>query len=86
MLFASPPLSKILSVMYVYIYCLSCFHLVLGGVANKSVIFVLDKFDLFTKHKNQTLLYNLLDLTRSSSTPLAVVGISDKVASWLSTF
>ncbi len=58
-----------------------CIMCISGGTGNKSVIFILDQFDQFTRHKNQALLYNLLDLTRSTSIPLAVVGISDKVVS-----
>jgi len=40
------------------------------------VVFVLDEFDLFAHHKNQTLLYNLLDVSQSAQTPVAVVGLT----------
>nr|XP_045004006.1 origin recognition complex subunit 4 isoform X4 [Jaculus jaculus] len=40
------------------------------------VIFVLDEFDLFAHHKNQTLLYNLFDISQSAQTPLAVIGLT----------
>lgn len=40
------------------------------------VIFVLDEFDLFTHHKNQTLLYNLFDISQSAQTPVAVIGLT----------
>uniref|UniRef100_A0A8C0TFA9 Origin recognition complex subunit 4 n=1 Tax=Canis lupus familiaris TaxID=9615 RepID=A0A8C0TFA9_CANLF len=40
------------------------------------VIFILDEFDLFTHHKNQTLLYNLFDISQSAQTPLAVIGLT----------
>jgi origin recognition complex subunit 4 len=47
-----------------------------GSGANQSVIFVLDEFDLFASHKNQSLLYNLLDISQSSHNPIAVVGLT----------
>ncbi|XP_078537895.1 origin recognition complex subunit 4 isoform X3 [Lissotriton helveticus] len=40
------------------------------------VIFVLDEFDLFAHHKNQTLLYNLFDISQSAQTPVAVLGLT----------
>ncbi|XP_070435771.1 origin recognition complex subunit 4 isoform X5 [Equus przewalskii] len=40
------------------------------------VIFILDEFDLFAHHKNQTLLYNLFDISQSAQTPVAVVGLT----------
>ncbi|XP_061534982.1 origin recognition complex subunit 4 [Phycodurus eques] len=40
------------------------------------VLFVLDEFDLFAHHKNQTLLYNLLDVSQSAQAPVAVVGLT----------
>ncbi|XP_077452137.1 origin recognition complex subunit 4 [Stigmatopora argus] len=42
----------------------------------RPVLFVLDEFDLFAHHKNQTLLYNLLDVSQSAQAPVAVVGLS----------
>ena len=33
---------------------------------SKPVIFILDEFDLFCHHKNQTLLYNLFDVAQSA--------------------
>ena len=45
----------------------------------KSVIFILDEFHLFAAHPRQTLLYNLFDLTQSSTTPLAVLGLTTRV-------
>ncbi|XP_019854656.1 PREDICTED: origin recognition complex subunit 4-like [Amphimedon queenslandica] len=47
-----------------------------GDRRNKCVIFILDEFDLFTQHKNQTLLYNLLDICQSPVNPIALVGLS----------
>ncbi|KAK3013977.1 hypothetical protein RJ639_008137, partial [Escallonia herrerae] len=45
------------------------------GLAHKTVIFVLDEFDLFTQGK-QRLLYSLLDAMQSVTSQAAVVGIS----------
>ncbi|XP_023386042.1 origin recognition complex subunit 4 isoform X2 [Pteropus vampyrus] len=40
------------------------------------VIFILDEFDLFAHHKNQTLLYNLFDISQSAQTPISVIGLT----------
>ncbi|XP_030606387.1 LOW QUALITY PROTEIN: origin recognition complex subunit 4 [Archocentrus centrarchus] len=40
------------------------------------VLFVLDEFDLFAHHKNQTLLYTLFDVSQSAQAPIAVVGLT----------
>lgn len=45
----------------------------------KSVIFVLDEFDLFTTHPRQTLLYNLFDIAQARKAPIAVVGCSARI-------
>uniref|UniRef100_UPI003590162C origin recognition complex subunit 4 isoform X1 n=1 Tax=Myxine glutinosa TaxID=7769 RepID=UPI003590162C len=42
----------------------------------RPVLFVLEEFDLFAQHKNQTLLYNLFDISQSAQTPIAVVGLT----------
>uniref|UniRef100_A0A8C2EBJ8 Origin recognition complex subunit 4 n=1 Tax=Cyprinus carpio TaxID=7962 RepID=A0A8C2EBJ8_CYPCA len=44
--------------------------------SSRPVLFVLDEFDLFAHHKNQTLLYNLLDVSQSAQTPVAVLGLT----------
>ncbi|CAN9498432.1 unnamed protein product [Ophioblennius macclurei] len=44
--------------------------------SSRPVLFILDEFDLFTHHKNQTLLYNLFDVSQSAQTPVAVVGLT----------
>ncbi|KAL1273409.1 hypothetical protein QQF64_029271, partial [Cirrhinus molitorella] len=44
--------------------------------SSRPVLFVLDEFDLFAHHKNQTLLYNLLDVSQSAQAPIAVVGLT----------
>ncbi len=45
----------------------------------KSVIFVIDEFDLFTSHPRQTLLYNLFDVAQSRNAPIAVLGLTTKL-------
>jgi origin recognition complex subunit 4 len=45
-------------------------------VVTRSVLFVLDEFDLFTTHPRQTLLYNLFDIAQSRKAPIAVIGCS----------
>jgi AAA ATPase-like protein len=49
----------------------------LGQVA-KSVVFIMDEFDLFATHSRQTLLYNLLDIAQSRKAPIAVLGVTTK--------
>jgi len=46
----------------------------------KSVIFIMDEFDLFTSHPRQTLLYNLFDVAQSRKAPIAVLGLTTKIA------
>lgn len=46
---------------------------------SKSVIFVMDEFDLFASHSRQTLLYNLFDIAQSRKAPIAVLGLTTKV-------
>jgi origin recognition complex subunit 4 len=43
---------------------------------SKSIIFVIEEFDLFCSHHNQTLLYNLFDVSQSAQTPICVLGIT----------
>ncbi len=45
----------------------------------RSVIFILDEFDLFASHPRQTLLYNLFDVAQSRNAPIAVLGLTTKV-------
>ncbi|KAI4125233.1 MAG: hypothetical protein LQ347_005442, partial [Umbilicaria vellea] len=47
--------------------------------AAKSVIFIMDEFDLFTTHPRQTLLYNLFDIAQSRKAPIAVLGLTTRV-------
>eukprot|EP00249_Psilotum_nudum_P008140 c21067_g1_i2 orf=228-1559(-) len=46
------------------------------SLSHKSVIFVLDDFDLFAQIPKQKLLYNLLNILQSTDSQAAVVGIS----------
>ncbi|VEN35681.1 unnamed protein product [Callosobruchus maculatus] len=43
---------------------------------SKSVIFILEAFDLFCSHHNQTLLYNLFDVSQSAQAPICILGIT----------
>ncbi|KAF1354007.1 origin recognition complex subunit 4 C-terminus-domain-containing protein [Delphinella strobiligena] len=47
-------------------------------VKSKSVIFILDEFDLFTTHPRQTLLYNLFDIAQSRKAPILVLGLTTR--------
>ncbi|XP_030310636.1 origin recognition complex subunit 4 isoform X2 [Calypte anna] len=49
------------------------------------VLFILDEFDLFVHHKNQTLLYNLFDISQSAQTPVTVIGLTCRQMLALST-
>ena len=50
------------------------------AVTAKSVVFILDEFDLFASHPRQTLLYNLFDVAQSRNAPIAVLGLTTKVS------
>ena len=45
----------------------------------RSVVFVLDEFDLFAAHPRQTLLYNLFDVAQARKAPVAVIGVTAKI-------
>lgn len=49
------------------------------GVTSKSVVFVIDEFDLFATHARQTLLYNLFDIAQARKAPIAVLGLTNRV-------
>uniref|UniRef100_K1QBQ5 Origin recognition complex subunit 4 n=1 Tax=Magallana gigas TaxID=29159 RepID=K1QBQ5_MAGGI len=49
---------------------------ILWDQSSKPILFLLDEFDLFAHHKNQTLLYNLFDVAQSAQAPICVVGIT----------
>lgn len=42
---------------------------------SKAVVFIIEKFDLFCSHHNQTLLYNLFDVSQSAQTPICIIGM-----------
>ncbi|ETI27507.1 hypothetical protein G647_09698 [Cladophialophora carrionii CBS 160.54] len=46
---------------------------------SKSIIFIMDEFDLFTTHPRQTLLYNLFDIAQAKKAPIAVIGCSTRM-------
>jgi len=50
-----------------------------GDSTSKPIIFILDHFDSFCSHKNQTLLYNLFDVAQSKAVPITVLGISSSI-------
>ncbi|CAK4024041.1 Origin recognition complex subunit 4 [Lecanosticta acicola] len=45
----------------------------------KSVVFVLDEFELFATHPRQTLLYNLFDIAQSRKAPIVVLGLTTRI-------
>ena len=50
-----------------------------GVTAAKSIVILLDEFDLFVSHPRQTLLYNLFDIAQARKAPVAVIGLTTKV-------
>lgn len=48
------------------------------GQIAKSVIIILDEFELFASHPRQTLLYNLFDIAQSRKAPIAVLGLTTR--------
>ncbi|POR37942.1 Origin recognition complex subunit 4 [Tolypocladium paradoxum] len=49
------------------------------GVTSRSVILVMDEFDMFAAHPRQTLLYNLFDIAQSRKAPIAVLGCTTRL-------
>ncbi|KAK3400180.1 origin recognition complex subunit 4 C-terminus-domain-containing protein [Sordaria brevicollis] len=49
------------------------------GVTSKSIIFLIDEFDLFATHARQTLLYNLFDIAQARKAPIAVLGLTTRI-------
>lgn len=47
--------------------------------SSKPVVFVLDQFDLFCEHHNQTLLYNLFDMAQSRGVPMIIIGLTPRI-------
>ena len=62
-------------------YQLYVFFISPGSRETRSIVFVLDEFDLFAQHKNQSLLYNLFDVSQSRQTPVAVIGVTCRLVS-----
>jgi origin recognition complex subunit 4 len=50
-----------------------------GNMSSKPIIFILEEFDSFCTHKNQTLLYNLFDIAQSRAVPICVIGVSCQI-------
>jgi len=49
------------------------------STASKPIVFILDHFECFCSHKNQTLLYNLFDVAQSKAVPITVIGVSSEI-------
>lgn len=47
-----------------------------GNKRSKSVIFIIDEFDLFCNRENQSLIYSLFDVAQAAHTPLCLLGIT----------
>jgi len=47
--------------------------------SSKPIVFILEEFDSFCSHKNQTLLYNLFDVAQSRAVPICVLGVSAQI-------
>ncbi|KAG8226295.1 hypothetical protein J437_LFUL002734 [Ladona fulva] len=43
---------------------------------SRATLIILDEFDLFCTHRNQTLLYNLFDVAQSAQAPICVIGLT----------
>lgn len=48
-------------------------------MTSRSVIFIIDEFDLFATHARQTLLYNLFDIAQARKAPIAVLGLTTRI-------
>ncbi|KAI0866604.1 origin recognition complex subunit 4 C-terminus-domain-containing protein [Xylaria cubensis] len=49
------------------------------GMTSKSVVFIIDEFELFATHARQTLLYNLFDIAQARKAPIAVLGLTTRI-------
>ncbi|VDL97539.1 unnamed protein product [Schistocephalus solidus] len=47
-----------------------------GSTSSKAVLIVVEDFDKFAAHRNQALLYNLLDCCQSGGVPLCLIGVT----------
>lgn len=61
-------------------FCFGCIKFS-GDKKSRSVLFVLDEFDMFAHHRNQTLLYNLFDVAQSAQAPICVIGMTVRLVS-----
>lgn len=50
-----------------------------GTNSTLPVIFILDELDLIAQHSKQLLLYNLFDISQSSSSPVCVIGLTSRM-------
>ena len=48
-------------------------------MTSRSIVFVIDEFDLFATHARQTLLYNLFDIAQARKAPIAVLGLTTRI-------
>ena len=49
------------------------------SATSKPIVFVLEEFESFCSHQNQTLLYNLYDVAQSGAVPICVIGLSSQM-------
>lgn len=49
------------------------------SLQSAAIIFVIDEFEKYTGNNKQALLYNLFDLSQTSSIPICILGISTKI-------
>ncbi|KHN97047.1 Zinc finger, FYVE/PHD-type [Metarhizium album ARSEF 1941] len=49
------------------------------NLTSRSVVFIIDEFDMFAAHPRQTLLYNLFDIAQSRKAPIAVLGCTTRL-------
>ncbi|KAL3678056.1 hypothetical protein R1sor_021012 [Riccia sorocarpa] len=49
------------------------------ALSDKALVFILEEFDLFAQRPKQCLLYNLLDAMQSTTSQIAVVGVSARL-------
>ena len=50
-----------------------------AGPEKIPLVFVLDEFDAFLQHKNQTLLYNLLDTMNNFEASICIIGLTSRM-------
>lgn len=50
-----------------------------AGQDKQRLIFIIDNFELFCAHHNQTLLYNLFDIAQLAQTPICILGMTSRL-------